>query len=265
MGIQNHDDLTFEIVSHRLHYSLSADERTKAARDIRQFGAKAVEPLCHTLRAGSLAERAIAAESLGYIGDARAVETLCAVLQDKDLNVRLAAAEALGRIGDERAVQPLLKAMQTCFVGKSARKQLLVGLVVIPLLIIAFFTGLAAIGAAGAFGCLGSFIYHYYNGRRQIGKFCQVIAQALAQIAERAPTPELRAALPDLKAVSADVIQQDEKTRTASRRAAHRIKVLTERLKNLPLPASAPAPDTTTLPRIAESPQPDVETLPRVE
>ena len=265
MGIQSHNDVTFEIVSHRLHYSLSAEERSQAARDMPQFGAKAVEPLCLTLSSSSRPERAIAAESLGHIGDARAVETLCAALGDKDLNVRLAAAEALGRIGDERAVQPLLKAMQTCFVGQSARKQLVVGLVVIPLFVVAGFMGLAAVGAAGAFGGLGSFIYHYYNGRRQISKFCQAIATALSQIAERNPSPELRVILPDLKAIAADVLQQDRQTRAASRQAAQRIEALTEQLKNLPLPASAPPPDAATLPRIADAPAPNVETLPRVE
>lgn len=104
----------------------------------------------------------------------------------------------------------------------------------------------------------------YYTHRRLQGKVCQAIADALVRIAENSLTPELRSALPDLKIVAADVLQYDRQTRASSRQAVRRIEVLTEALKNLPLPASAPAPDAATLPRVVEAASQNTETLPRV-
>ncbi|HTE16881.1 MAG TPA: hypothetical protein VK689_00695, partial [Armatimonadota bacterium] len=100
--------------------------------------------------------------------------------------------------------------------------------------------------------------------RRSQGRLCEAITQALVQIAERHPTPELREVLPDLQAVAADIIQQEQSTRQKSKAAAARIDALTEKLKSLPVPASTPAPDGTALPRPAAAPVPDAETLPRV-
>ena len=73
-------------------------------------------------------------------------------------------------------------------------------------------------------------------------------------IAGRGPTPD----------AAADVLQQEWETRTASREAARRIEAVTEKLKSLPLPASAAgAADTSDLPRPAPASPPDPEALPR--
>jgi len=288
---------SFDGLVHVLETFSHTQSRVRAARYLHAFGERAVEPLCKALRNDEIpAVRAAAAESLGDIGDARAVEPLidslrsvewqvraaaakalgqlkdaraieplCNALLDKDFNVRAAAAEALGLIGDERALQPLLEAMRGCFVGRSSHTQLVVGLIVIPFIFIAIFAGASYLGAMGGLGGIMQAFFFYYSNRRRTSKLCGVIAQSLAQIAERAPAPELRAILPDLKVVAADVLQQDRQTRAMSRQVAQKIEALTEQLKNLPLPASAPAPDAATLPRAVDVTTPDVKTLPRVE
>src|SRR5688500_2010333 len=78
------------------------------------------------LHAGETRERIRAARGVRSCGSA-AVEALCAALRDKEAEVRIAAAQSLGHIGDERAVQPLASALRTCFVGHSARWQLVTG------------------------------------------------------------------------------------------------------------------------------------------
>jgi len=56
--------------------------------------------------------RAIAASSLGLIGDKRAVETLLKALSDISANVRIIAASSLGYLGDSKAIPQLEKALQ---------------------------------------------------------------------------------------------------------------------------------------------------------
>jgi hypothetical protein len=226
---------SFDGLVHVLETFSHTQSRVRAARYLHAFGERAVEPLCKALR------------------------------NDESPAVRAAAAEALGLIGDERALQPLLEAMRGCFVGRSSHTQLVVGLIVIPFIFIAIFAGASYLGAVGGLGGIMQAFFFYYSNRRRTSKLCGVIAQSLAQIAERAPAPELRAILPDLKVVAADVLQQDRQTRAMSRQVAQKIEALTEQLKNLPLPASAPAPDAATLPRAVDVTTPDVKTLPRVE
>jgi HEAT repeat protein len=199
------------------------------------------------------------------------LEPLCGLLRDKDLDVRTAAAESLGHIGDQRAIQPLTEALRDCFVGKSARGQLVVGVLVLSVTL-TLMAGLAwgsfALQIGGAVGAGMNAIlqvaHAYYRRRQSSSKVCQAITDALAQIAERNPTPVLRSVLSDLKAVAADVLQQHKDTRAASRQAAERIESLTEQLKDLPVAAFAPEPDGTALPRPADAPAPDVTVLPRV-
>lgn len=221
------------------------------------------EDLLFCLRKGATSTRLRAAKSLREYGS-WAIESLCLVLQDKDLNVRAAAAESLGHIGDERAIQPLIEALRRCFLGRSVYWQFIVGLLVMPLLILLIVKGMAAAGAVALVGCFSQPFIIDYQERREASKLCQIIVDALVRIAEHCPTPELRAVIPDLRAIAADVLQQEKQARAASRQAAQRIEDLTEQLKNLPLPAAAPAPDAATLPRAAAAPAPNVEALPRV-
>jgi HEAT repeat protein len=67
-----------------------------------------VGPMLDVLRKGSWAERQVAAEALGHLGDTeRAIKPLLAALDDRDRQVREAAAGALGMLGDARAFEPL--------------------------------------------------------------------------------------------------------------------------------------------------------------
>ncbi|HTE18392.1 MAG TPA: HEAT repeat domain-containing protein [Armatimonadota bacterium] len=200
-----------------------------------------------------------------------AIEDLCRALKDEDQDVRIAAAAALGEVGDDRAIQPLAEALRECFVGRSARTQATTGLLIVATVVL-FFSGFAMglfwLDSGLAFFSVSYWIIPsviiYFRLRRLRGEFCPVITEALARIAERHPTLELRNVLPDLRAVAADPLQQEKGTRAASRAAADRIDALTEKLQSLPLPASTPAPDVAALPRPADAPTPDVETLPRV-
>jgi HEAT repeat protein len=54
-------------------------------------------------------DRALAAETLGNLGDSRAIDPLIQALSDYKSNVIEKSAEALGKIGDTRAVNPLLQ------------------------------------------------------------------------------------------------------------------------------------------------------------
>ena len=199
------------------------------------------------------------------------IEVLCAALEERDQSLRVAAAEALGHIGDERAVRPLTETLRRCFVGGSARRQRVIGVMAVAtaLVIAAVFgLGLAALKVAVAVSGLVNLVFHivvhYLKERRSESKLCGAITSALARIAERHPTPELRAVLPDLRAVAADALQHEKETRAASRTAAERIEALTEKLQSLPVPAATPVPDADVLPRAAQAPTPEVESLPRV-
>ncbi|MCS6858960.1 MAG: HEAT repeat domain-containing protein [Abditibacteriales bacterium] len=254
--------------------------RAAAARALGELkDARAVRPLIARLKDKDAQVRESVAEALGKIQDPQtvsdAIEPLCAALSDKSGHVRLAAAEALGRIlkehGDASAIEPLLKGLRVCFVKGSARWHLVMGLITtmaLLLLLAGLIGGSVALKTVGMIQILINlfgWIRVYYEHRRTQSKTCQQLLEALANVVERHPAPELRVLLPDLKAISADVIQQDSQTRAISRQAAQKIATLTEQLKNLPLPASAPAPEAATLPRVADATTIDVNTLPRVE
>ncbi len=230
-----------------------------------------IDTLLRDLREGTIEQRQHAAQVLRDCG-AVAVEPLCLALRDKDLNVRVAAAESLGQVGDERAVQALIEALKMCFVRRVARWirpiRLVVLLACIILLVAAPIGGDSYVTKVTSLVIIiaitWTYVVRYYSQIRSQGKVCQAIVEALTYIAERNPTPELRAALLDLKAIAADGQQQDIHTQSAARQAAQRIETLTEQLKSLPLPAAAPAPDAATLPRAVDAPEQETERLPRV-
>ncbi len=213
--------------------------------------------------------------ALGQLKSPQAIEPLCAALQEKNREVRLAAAEALGVIGEHvgsaAILEPLLKALRACFTGWRARwpfifkgiwfsflllktTSLLLGFSKFTLDDVLFYILMLCVYGLG-----------YIFERDSQSKSCQAILESLLRIAERNPIPEIRAALPELKSIARDVVQLNRRARVTSRQTVQRIEALTEQLKKLPLPASAPAPDATVLPRIADTPLPDVKTLPRVE
>ncbi|HTE16853.1 MAG TPA: HEAT repeat domain-containing protein [Armatimonadota bacterium] len=221
------------------------------------------QELLTDLKAGSSKVRESAARRLRRYPE-WAVEPLCTALDDRELQVRVAAVKALGRVGDERAVEPLVAALRACFVGRSGREQwlnrLLVlggGILLLPLYIPFYALSQLCDKPLSLHDCweIPRVFVRGYQERRSQGRLCEAITQAVVQIAERHPTPELREVLPDLEAVAADIIQQEQSTRQKSRAAAARIEALTEKAKSLPMPASAPEPDGDTLPRPAEAPR----------
>lgn len=107
------------------------DVRRHAIGALVKMKSKAVKPLLKKLYDTDWQTRAIAAESLGRIGNKKAVEPLIKALSDRrfrDENryVRGKAAEALGRIGDKTAVKYLEKALDEkyIFVRKRAQEAL---------------------------------------------------------------------------------------------------------------------------------------------
>lgn len=201
-------------------------------------------------------------------------------LRDKDLHVRVAAAESLGLVGDERAVQALVRALKKMHLAENPIhvwlhfffKWIFLGtLVLSPLISANRITGNIELTTLG-FEIL--LVYEiilialvgrrYWRARHDHNRLCSAIADALMYIAERSSAPELRVAIHQLRTHAADIFHTDKHTRVALNRAAQRIEALTEHLKNLPLPAAAPAPDAATLPRTVDAPAQETERLPRV-
>jgi len=233
------------------------------------------EELVASLGAAETAARTNAARELQRYG-AAAIEPLCAALQDKEIRVRLAAAKSLGEVGDERAIQPLVAALRDLFPGRSPLRYRVVGIlaaITFPIVSIAY--GAVKLSEWGAppiaIGLAFAAIMGWLLSRGPVGARilltllgvpaptdsspCPVFSEALARIAERHPTPELREALPTLKEIAADNIQQDRRTRADSHKAARRIEALTAQLESLPVTASPPAAcNAETLPRPSDGP-----------
>lgn len=224
-------ELTACLLSLKGKQKSKPEERVEAARKLREFGAAAIEPLCLALR-------------------------------DKEDSVRVAAAKSLGEVGDERAVQPLVDALRDVLPGRSAARSRFARVlfwITMPIMIV---LGVIAIFADGP-GDFLSNLNFYSPGTAAKGRSSREIAKALAKIAERTNSLELRKALPELEEIAADNLQQDVRSRATSRRAARKIAKLTNSLKELPISAAAPHTDSTALPRAATAPAPDASTLPR--
>ncbi len=217
----------------------------------------------HVLRLQSTEplERAAAAAALSRFGG-DGMASLCTALADTEPVVRGAAAMALGTVGDRSTIQPLLAALKTSCKGGSARRQYWIGLVLLvaaALVFLGFVTGLAFLKAGGAMGAMYSSLFIAFRQalerRRRRNRLSGVIVDALLRVAEREPAPELRAVLPEVQALAADFVQQSKDTRALSRKAAARIEVLTEKLRDLPIPAENPAPAPAQLPGASAAPE----------
>jgi HEAT repeat protein len=207
-------------------------------------------------------DRVLAAEALGECSGPEVVSALCAALRDREPEVRIAVAKALGQVGDPAAITPLADALRACYTHRSALLTLVTGI-------------LAALGAlawavvalVGVFVSEGSLLsagdlllapFAFFANRRKRSRIAEAIANALARIAERHPTPELRNVLDELKIASLDVVSHGRTTRRATRAAAARIQELTYRIRALPLASQAPTPDPASLPLPADRQAPDL-------
>lgn len=207
--------------------------------------------LLERLKSDDAIGRKVAAQDLKEYG-AQAVQPLCEALKDKEDEVREAAAQSLLVVGDDTAVGPLVEALRAGFPGRSPRRQRVMTMlfyILIPFALIAALMMIIATKGEGLGDLLSTLHYIESPSQKLTGDRLAYI-HALAAIAERSPTPELRKVLSDLRDIEADTLQQDVKTRAASRAAARKIEKLTAKLDQLPVMAAAPSPDTTQLPVI---------------
>ena len=91
------------------------DVLNACSESLGRIGGPAVDALIGTLESHSTAARALAAQSLGVMGeDGRAATSvLVSLLRDSEAEVRTAAAKSLGRVsgGTTEAVQPLVRSL----------------------------------------------------------------------------------------------------------------------------------------------------------
>ncbi|HTE18647.1 MAG TPA: HEAT repeat domain-containing protein, partial [Armatimonadota bacterium] len=92
-----------------------------------EWGGPASAPaLCAALSARSAEVREAAAAALAGIGTS-AVPPLCKALESRKPETRAAAVAVLGHLRDPRALEPLAAAFRRSFVGRSAKRQILLG------------------------------------------------------------------------------------------------------------------------------------------
>jgi HEAT repeat protein len=200
--------------------------RQEAVIALGRIGSSVATPhLVHTLGDDSEGVRGRAAAALGHIRTPDAVNALIRTLEDRSPSVRLHAAAALGHPGSPEAVDALI----ACLTHPDHVLRV---------------TAARALGRAG-------------SGRATLplvaaleGTVGFPAAQALHQIAERDPIPELRAALPALHR-TARVVGFGTKQMAYCFALIDRIEKVTRALGSLPLPARPPAA-TDNLPRTAD-------------
>lgn len=213
--------------------------------------------------------RRAAVTGLGRVGDPRAVEPLLAALGDSSEAVRVEAVEALGRIPSTRGAEALCRLITST---DSAARLHALRLHAEESLVR---NGTAALPSliqwlADARGHNGDvFVTILYRiGPPAVAPLCEVLqdrrplsrlraARALGEIAERCPTPILRAALPRLRQLA----QQwgAEEDRRVYRVAAEQIETATEAIHDLPRPGRAPEPVRHALPLVGTPPADAVE------
>lgn len=226
-------------------------------------GAELAGPIGELLSDPEARVRVAAVRALAACPAPESVERFCALLHHAGVETRIAAAEALAACGDERALQPLAAALKECFPGETARAQLRRsrGFGILALVMLAGYALALGWGWPHLFsGLLYTTLeigYWLHRWQRQHGRECRAITEALARVTERHPAPELEALLPELRAMAADRVTQSPETRAASRAAAERIAAVTEGVRELPIPASAPHLESASLPLPAAPPGPD--------
>ena len=83
--------------------------RSLSEADILQLEANThVDKLEYALANGNYKVRRLAAEALGYVGQASSIPYLFTAIEDKVHNVSLAALDALDRLDDKKELKPLI-------------------------------------------------------------------------------------------------------------------------------------------------------------
>lgn len=246
----------------------------------------AVKGLCEALRDSHAEVRRDAVEALGRMRDPKAISPLCEALSDANLGVRSAAISALGERSSEVAVPALLQRLEdpTPSVRRDAARalgKLRARVAIQPLCRLLSSSDLRlATAAASALVAIGPPSTHAVTeafdrldrdrlslaadvlvriGIAAVPGLCRLLesdhepvrisaVQALCRLAVSAAAPELRRALPSLRArlgLFSGISQQEE---DACRAAILQIEEATRELKDLPLPVAPPARGTS-LPR----------------
>lgn len=196
--------------------------------------------------------------------DGRTQDALCRALKDPNPAVRADAARELACVGDASAVEPLVEALRhatggpaTVWVASTAMMVLigLAALVVVGAFYVSPWLGWVSLLACGV---------RCREQRRRLGELRAALALALAAITERQPCAEACNALPELRALSADLVAQDERARRTCEAAVRRIEAVTDDLRDLPIVAHSPAQAFDTLPLPAAPAEAAPGDLPRV-
>lgn len=247
---------------------MQSDPRKKPQRSQTAFEALARHLRPRRWRTRRNSRRACKAAAALCAYGKQAVPVLCTALQDRNGAVRVAVVDALRQVGDERAIQPLVSTLRTCFWGGAAGRHLYLRpiLTVLGLLILGISCLLPVQGKVCSFLGLAPllpFILVYWSEHQtDKRRLSLAITRALGEIAARNPTPELQTAVPDLKALAADVVLQTAGARRTMRRTLEQIDAATADVRSLPVTASEGAPPDS-LPRPASPVRPESSTLPR--
>ena len=223
-------------------WDVSLNVRAAAIRALGEIGNVAAIPaLLERLNDPTSLVRREAAWALGALEALPAVRPLCRVLTSRDLQLRQRAVEALVAIGDEHQSVALLVAEALCDAGERERAAHVEVLVRI---------GVESVPAA----C------ELLRATRPPIRW--LAADILRRLAEEAPSPQLREALPALRREAGAFSGNSERTRQEYRRALQAIEAATQELQHLPVPSTAPAPSLHELPLPAaeeESAEPATE------
>jgi HEAT repeat protein len=234
--------------------------------------AASVPPLCESLWDVSLNVRAAAIRALGEIGSGAAVPALLERLDDPTALVRREAARALGAMEALPAARPLSRALTSRDVQlRQAAADALVAIGrahrSVPLLVAEALCAVEAWERAVPAEVLTRI------GEGSIPAVCALLrathpsirkcaAGILRQLAEEAPSPQLRDALPMLRRETGAFSGNSERTRQEYRATLQAIETATQDLRHLPLPSVAPAPSLHELPIVAAEEEPDLAVLP---
>lgn len=224
----------------RLLEDENTETRFRAVQVLRRIGdARAVPGLCACLNDADYQVRRLATEALGRLAGPEAVPDLVGALRDEDAGVRAAAIGALTRLGNEEISRFLVERLR----DRSA---------------------IVRTAAAEALGTVGdrSSIPPLLEAFRRDDPRATVVAQALAQLADRYPVPELRLAVPLLKQRLSFWSWNDENSQAVYRAALQRIVVRVSDIHDLPMPAFGERGVSADLPLPAVRAEPTVDRLP---
>jgi len=218
----------------------------------------AAPDLCAALRDNSTGVRKASCKALGELGSELGVSGLLERLEDPLTPVRKAAAAALGDLRAVSAARPLCRTFESLDVGlrdEAANALVCIGQAH------SVTTGYVAeviINADSTRQALAADVL-VRIGDASIPELCRLLtvmrssvrltaARALRELANREPSPHLRAAIPVLKSELGPLSLHAEPMRDELRRTLRHIEAATKNLRHLPIPSLAAAPRSRELP-----------------